>query len=273
MSPPFFTIITATRNAIATLPRLLESLASQACRDFELIIQDGASTDETAAVAESWRERLPVLSLVSEPDTGIYDAWNKALPRIRGQWVLFLGADDFLNNPAALANAMERLTAVSPGIDYVSTPVIVVNADGLALRTKYPLPHPRQNFYKRMPLPHSGLFHRAALFTSQRFDDAYRIAGDYDFLCRTLTDDNYVLLEAPCVCMAMDGISSHPDSVAVNCKESLYALRRYFPEQSARTLQLRLFLIRIYQLLAPCLGRNLSVRLLEWYRQRSHRPC
>jgi glycosyltransferase involved in cell wall biosynthesis len=50
---PFFTIITATYNAAATLPRLLDSLSEQTCRDFELIIQDGASTDDTVAVAES----------------------------------------------------------------------------------------------------------------------------------------------------------------------------------------------------------------------------
>jgi glycosyltransferase involved in cell wall biosynthesis len=55
---PFFTIITATYNAAATLPRLLDSLAAQTCRDFELVIQDGASTDATAAIAEAYRERL-----------------------------------------------------------------------------------------------------------------------------------------------------------------------------------------------------------------------
>ena len=44
---PFFTIITATYNTAATLPRLLDSLAEQTCRDFALIIQDGASTDDT----------------------------------------------------------------------------------------------------------------------------------------------------------------------------------------------------------------------------------
>ena len=85
------TIITATYNATATLPRLLESLATQTCQDFELIIQDGASKDDTVAVAESYRHRLPALSLASEPDTGIYDAWNKALSRVRGEWVLVFG--------------------------------------------------------------------------------------------------------------------------------------------------------------------------------------
>ena len=85
---PLFTIITAAYNAAATLPRLLDSLAGQTCRDFELIIQDGASKDDTVAMAESYRHKLPALSLASEPDTGIYDAWNKALSRVRGEWVL-----------------------------------------------------------------------------------------------------------------------------------------------------------------------------------------
>ncbi|MDR3362753.1 MAG: glycosyltransferase [Desulfovibrio sp.] len=78
---PFFTIITATRNAAATLPRLLDFLACQTCRDFELVIQDGASTDGTVGLAEAYRDLLPALSLDSAPDRGIYDAWNKALGR------------------------------------------------------------------------------------------------------------------------------------------------------------------------------------------------
>ena len=114
MSVPFFTIITATRNAAAALQRLLDSLAGQTCRDFELVLQDGASTDGTTAVAEACRGRLPALVVASEPDAGIYDAWNKALQRAAGEWILFLGADDRLAAEDTLARCKERLAGIGP---------------------------------------------------------------------------------------------------------------------------------------------------------------
>src|SRR5688500_8811110 len=91
---PRFSIITSTFNAAAALPSTAQSLARQTCRDFEWIVMDAASRDGTAEVARGFGEL--VTTLVSEPDRGIYDAWNKALPRLRGEWVLFLGAGDSL---------------------------------------------------------------------------------------------------------------------------------------------------------------------------------
>ena len=97
--PPFFTIITSTYNAAATLPHLLDSLASQTCRDFNWIVQDGASSDATIQIVEQYRDRLPEVLTDSGKDSGIYDAWNKAIDRWQdkmGEWILFLGADDKL---------------------------------------------------------------------------------------------------------------------------------------------------------------------------------
>ena len=58
---PFFSVITSTYNAAATLPRLLDSLSAQTCRDFNWIVQDGASTDATMEIVEHYRPRLPAV--------------------------------------------------------------------------------------------------------------------------------------------------------------------------------------------------------------------
>ena len=57
-NPPTFTIITATYNAASTLPRLLQSLATQTCRDFTWVCQDGASTDNTLAIVAERKDRF-----------------------------------------------------------------------------------------------------------------------------------------------------------------------------------------------------------------------
>ena len=214
---PFFTIITATYNAAATLPRLLDSLAVQTCRDFELIIQDGASTDNTVAVAESYRDKLPALSLVSEPDTGIYDAWNKALNRIRGEWVLFLGADDRLATTTVLHSCYNSLHSVPIAALYAGGGVELMGLDGrLVTQLPYVPNQKAKAMCGGMPFPHPSLWHHRTLFTLHSFDTSLRIAADYDFICRTWTTENgKTVLPFIVTQMYRGGISDLP----------LYALR------------------------------------------------
>jgi glycosyltransferase involved in cell wall biosynthesis len=93
-----FSIIIVTRDAGATIEACLESLAAQTCADFEVVIQDGLSTDDTLPIIEAFRGRHPRLAVRvwREKDAGVYDAMNRALDHARGEWVLFLGGDDRL---------------------------------------------------------------------------------------------------------------------------------------------------------------------------------
>ncbi|MCK7493601.1 MAG: glycosyltransferase [Comamonadaceae bacterium] len=94
----------------------LQSLAEQTFRDFELVVADGAPTDETVAIVESFASRLPRLTLDSCPDRGIYDAMNRAWSRAAGRWLYFIGADDTLRSVDTLQLAAQHL---SEGFDVV----------------------------------------------------------------------------------------------------------------------------------------------------------
>lgn len=229
----FFTIITATYNAATTLPRLLESLAEQTCRDFELIIQDGASKDDTVAVAESYRDRLPFLSLASEPDTGIYDAWNKALPRIRGEWVLFLGADDLLTTPQVLEHAKNILSTFTESVLFGAGNLVLVDSFGDVQRTiAVDCTESFQRLRKigNIPLPHSALLTRQTLLANNAFDASYKIAGDYDFLCRTWKNASQAKELHLCITnMALGGISSSPENKCLLVQENETIWKKYFP--------------------------------------------
>ncbi|MDR2573385.1 MAG: glycosyltransferase [Desulfovibrio sp.] len=226
--PPFFTIVTATRNAGATLPGLLESLAGQTRRDFELIIQDGASTDDTLALAESYRTRLPCLSLISEPDTGIYDAWNRALARIRGEWVLFLGADDALASPATLQDAAPGLAGLPEHVLYCCGDM-AYSSQGMP--TGKTVRADMDFHFKKLPckmtIPHPALFHRSALFSSNAFDAAFRIGGDYDFIAKTWQHrEQGRELGMIVTVMSVDGCSHDPKNRALMLHERKKARRR-----------------------------------------------
>ena len=93
----FLSIITINRNNAEGLKRTLESVASQTCRDFEHIIIDGASTDESVDIIKEYVTSPAgknVSYWVSEPDSGIYDAMNKGIEKANGEWVNFMNSGD-----------------------------------------------------------------------------------------------------------------------------------------------------------------------------------
>lgn len=231
---PFLSCIIASYNAQNMLPILFGSLKKQNLQHVEIIVQDGGSTDGTLALLDDLRRTVPNINVDSGPDNGIYDAWNKALRRISGNWVLFLGADDRLTGDASLERAVHMLRALPEDVTYLATPVVVtpdaatsisLYADNLlwpALPLERTLP-------QGMALPHQGLFHRSTLFQGRSFDASFRIAGDYDFLARTHMLGRVEVWDEPLVCMAAGGVSSALDTLWRCEQEQLRISRRYFP--------------------------------------------
>lgn len=93
------TIITVTYNSAATVARTIRSVLTQSVAPEEYLIIDGASQDETVSIAESYREKLEArgtrLRIVSEPDSGIYNAMNKGIRLATGEIIGLINADDW----------------------------------------------------------------------------------------------------------------------------------------------------------------------------------
>ncbi|MDR3358367.1 MAG: glycosyltransferase [Desulfovibrio sp.] len=266
---PFFTVITATLNAAATLPRLLDSLAEQTCRDFELIIQDGASSDNTVAVAETYRERLPALSLVSEPDTGIYDAWNRALERAHGEWALFLGADDALTDRKVLRQAFERLRVAPEAVLFACGTVYCLDPRGNLRRTVYPQISRGGHMLRDgcIPVGHTALFHRRKLFDLVRFDISFRIAGDQELLSRAWDDSAAIDLNMTVTLMGAGGISESPFSTLCTRWEIFRIMWRHFAGHiTFRSHLLPLVKGCVLHLLCMCLGKRHAPAMLDHLR-------
>lgn len=87
-------IIIPTYNSSRVLRRALDSILYQTFTDYEVLIMDGASSDDTVMVAESYNNSK--IKVYSEPDKGIYDAMNKGILKSSGEWLYFLGSDDWL---------------------------------------------------------------------------------------------------------------------------------------------------------------------------------
>ena len=122
-------IIIATYNASKTLKTCLDSIVPQLCTEAELIIVDGASKDNTNDIIKSFGDNVSVH--ISEPDKGIYDAWNKGVALSHGEWVMFIGADDILlsNAVSTYLNTIKN-TADIDSYDYICAHNEYVNEEG-----------------------------------------------------------------------------------------------------------------------------------------------
>lgn len=114
---PAITIIVVTFNAAEVLEHSLQSILRQPFTDYQLLVFDGQSTDDTIEILQKYNKYISYWQ--SEPDKGIYDAMNKALPFIKGKWVYFLGADDvLLPGFTKLAEQMHDLQTLYYGYCY-----------------------------------------------------------------------------------------------------------------------------------------------------------
>lgn len=178
MSEPLISILIVCRNPGLRLRAALASVAAQTLAECELVVVDGASTDGTAAWLESRRADFGALRIA--PDSGIYDAMNHALRLARGEWVLFLGADDRLASPGVLAGVAPALRAASP-----ATAAIIGEArydDGRSYRFVSAASAIRRNFVHHQ----AAFYRRAALLSAGEFDASLRLMADYDLNLRLL---------------------------------------------------------------------------------------
>ncbi|WP_191859189.1 glycosyltransferase family 2 protein [Hanstruepera ponticola] len=118
MKKPVFSIIIPTYNSEATLARALESILEQSFENYEILIMDGLSTDSTCAIVEAFKVKNPSVSLVSEPDSGIYDAMNKGIVLAKGEWLYFLGSDDYLFDNQVLESVHSFIVNTSYEVVY-----------------------------------------------------------------------------------------------------------------------------------------------------------
>lgn len=101
-----FSIIIPTFNSAKTIERCLESIISQTYKNIEVLVIDGVSKDNTIDIVKKYS----TVSLISEPDKGIYDAMNKGIALAKGEWLYFLGSDDFLYNNQVFSKLSEEIS-------------------------------------------------------------------------------------------------------------------------------------------------------------------
>jgi glycosyltransferase involved in cell wall biosynthesis len=184
-------IIIACWNSATVIGRCLESVIVQDYPDIEIVVADGGSSDGTVDVLRRYARQMGRRMVwLSEPDDGLADAWNKAVDRASGDWLLFLGADDALAAADVFARIAPVLSDAFPEYSVVYGKVALTGVDGRLLAYEDWPWSPADFRGCRAALPHQAVFHHRSLFDRYgRFDTSFSIGADVDFLMRALAHD------------------------------------------------------------------------------------
>ena len=182
-------IITATYNSAETINDTIKSVLCQTNKDFEYIIVDGGSTDETIDIVKSYESEFSGrLKWVSEKDKGIYDAMNKGIKLATGDYLCFLNAGDGLHEDDTLLRIVHSLTGtILPDVIYGETDI--VDDEGHFLykrRLSAPETLHWKSFKKGMLVCHQAFFARRELALEEPYDLQYRFSADFDWCIRIM---------------------------------------------------------------------------------------
>lgn len=261
---PLVSVIIAVFNGAQTLQKCIDSFIQQTYSNKELIIIDGGSNDGTVELLKANSQHISYW--ISEPDKGIYNAWNKALLKTKGEWICFLGADDFFWNNRVLVQVVENLIKIPSNIHVVYGKVMLLNTAGEYI---YSIGEPwakvKKSFMQIMAIPHQGVMHRQSLFEQHgAFDESFHIAGDYEFLLRELKTRDAVFISEIITAMRQGGgISSSPENMLETLREFRRAQQIHgqgFPDRLWLLAMLRSYLRLI---LWNLLGEKLTRKILD----------
>ncbi len=202
-------IITAVRNGAEAIGTTLDSVAAQSHDDIEHVVVDGASTDGTVAVVRERGRR--VARLLSEPDRGVYDAFNKGLALATGDVVAFLNAGDSYLDADVVATVAKVFAAQD--VDAVFGDVLIVDPHdpGRILRNYRSARFGPGRMAGGFMPAHPTLFLRRELYRRLGgYDASYRIAGDFELCVRAFVHERarYHYLPRALVRMPQGGLST-----------------------------------------------------------------
>lgn len=214
-----FTIILATFNCGQKIENTLRSIFSQNRELFEVIILDNLSTDDTLDHIRKYENDL---TLISQKDNGIYDAFNKGIDLAKGKYIYFIGAGDCLK-PEILETIKEFLPLEKPAFVY-----------GKCYFTKHKVLNGKEftaKLFVRDNLCHQGIFYHRDIFNIVgKYDLQYKILSDWFFNLKCFIHDGITKKYVDCVVADYEenGVSSEITCDPVFLKEFPVFVKKQF---------------------------------------------
>jgi len=234
LKSPLISVITITLNAEKYLEQTIQSVLNQTYKNIEYVIIDGASTDGTLGIIEKYKNAID--HIISEKDEGIADAMNKGTALAKGDYIIFLHADDYFVNENAIEAVVEKM-------DNTEDIVACIIQYGERQSTCKPRGFDFWFNFKQ-GIYHQGVVCRLDLIKKLNgFDMQFSIAMDYDFFLRAY-HRGAKLVKVPAILSVMrdTGISSRRDWQSLKVR---FDEERRVHEKNCRSSSMRI-LYKLY---------------------------
>ena len=219
---PLVSVITVVYNGERYVSDTLVSVREQEYPHVEHWVIDGGSTDGTLGIIRRHQDRLA--GWISEPDRGIADAFNKGVARARGDYLMFLNADDALAHPRALAEMID-CARQNDWPDVIYGDCDLYDPQSGAFQYRFVINYDRERFLRCETLPHPGMLMSRRYFdTYGNFDIAYRVGMDYELFLRGIPQIGALRLPALITNVRTGGISARSRALVV--EETMRALKK-----------------------------------------------
>lgn len=184
MYKPKITIIMAVYNRVDKIEQCISSVINQIYDNLEYIIIDGGSTDGTVDIIKKYDDKIAYWC--SEPDKGIYDAWNKGLAHATGDYINFIGSDDAMYGYSAMTNIVVHL---NENVDVLAGNIVLVyeqNGFEILMNNNQVK---SKTYYRGGCILTQGTLIKRTLFNKYKFDTSYKVAADYKFFLQYYYDN------------------------------------------------------------------------------------
>ena len=203
---PLITVITVTYNAGKVIEKTLKSLASQSFQDFEYLVIDGHSQDDTLTKIIEYN--LGQTNILSEPDKGLYDAMNKGLRLSKGKYIIFLNAGDTFHTSETL-KLYSKYAEEDKDIIYGDTEIVDINGNFVRPRhLTAPQKLSKKSFSKGMLICHQAFMVKKDL--APQYNTLYKYSSDYDWCIKCISNSDstkYVNLNQVTINYLQDGLT------------------------------------------------------------------
>jgi len=230
-------IITVSFNEEKTIERTIKSVLSQKTELVEYIVIDGASTDRTMSIIQRYKDSID--KIISEPDSGIYNAMNKGIKLAIGKYIAFLNANDWYED-----NALSTIIKEMQSFEYdVYHGLIRIWNENI----KYQIRGATVDMMPNEMPAHPSCFIKRDLYLKYLFDEQYKSAADYDFMFKIYKDNTFCFIEKIIANFGLGGISSsntsYTETLRIQYRHGFISRKQYL--RTICRCKLRHFLKRL----------------------------
>ncbi len=224
-------IITATYNSGKTLQETIDSVVAQDYENIEYIIIDGCSTDDTLKIVDVNKQYIT--KFISEPDDGIYNAFNKGVKLATGDIIGILNSDDIYDNPKVISTIVEQFKEKNADIVYGD---LIYRKKSKDTEKSKVIRYWKSNKFTPKSLKYGWMAPHPTLYCTKDvykrcglFDETLKLASDYDFILRLFKQKDLVKIYIPKVLVRMyiGGVSNGSfTNIIKNFKENYISIKR-----------------------------------------------